>query len=156
MKPMYKRVATYELNTVLNHVFTRQVRKKLHDMGIGHDDKEWKEACVSKFPAIVDGKITIIPVTMESHRYQLFAEKGTVCKKCGLKGTHFALEKHKDVGDKYHFNLYGISKNGAEIMLTKDHICPRSKGGRNNLNNYQTLCIKCNSKKSDSVKNVKR
>mgnify|MGYP001290534608 CR=1 FL=1 len=149
------RVATFELNTVLNHVFTRQVKKKLRDVGVGHDDKEWKETCVKRFPVIIDGKKTIIPVTMESHRYQLFAEKGIVCKRCGLKGTHFALEKHQNVGDKYHFNLYGITKHGEEVMLTKDHIIPRSKGGKNKLDNYQTLCIKCNSKKSDSVENVK-
>ena len=157
------RVATFKIDDILEHVFTRRTKKDLHDLGVKHHDKEWREACVRKYDVIIDGKVVSIPVTMESHRYQLFLEKGTVCKKCGLKGTFFALEKHRSEGevdtkkstwstsDKYHFNLYGIAKNGDQVMLTKDHIIPRSKGGKNNLNNYQTLCIKCNSKKSDSV-----
>jgi len=142
----------FELNAVLNHVFTRQVRERLRNSGVRYCDEEWKKACVKTYMIVIDGKETEIPVTMESHRYQLFAEKGITCEKCGLEGKFFALEKHRLTdGDKYHFNLYGISKRGKEVMLTKDHIVPRSKGGKNNLNNYQTLCIKCNSKKSDSV-----
>ena len=34
-------------------------------------------------------------------------------------------------------------------MLTKDHIYPRSKGGLNDIRNYQVLCSTCNEKKSD-------
>ncbi len=34
-------------------------------------------------------------------------------------------------------------------MLTKDHIYPKSKGGLNNIRNYQVLCSTCNEKKSD-------
>jgi len=159
MKKVHKhpliRVKTFKADDILGQVFTRKAKKELKDKGVKHSDKEWRNMCVKKFDVIIDGKHVIIPVTMESHRYQLFAEKGIVCEKCGLKGIRFALERHRDVPNKYHFNLYGITKYGEEVMLTKDHIIPRSKGGRNNLNNYQTLCVKCNSKKSDSVQNVK-
>lgn len=31
--------------------------------------------------------------------------------------------------------------------LTKDHIIPKSRGGKNDVNNYQTLCKKCNTMK---------
>jgi 5-methylcytosine-specific restriction endonuclease McrA len=98
-------------------------------------------------------------VKMGSHRYQLFKNKGTTCVKCGLKGEFFALEKQEQKhtvkgkelpdSDKYHFNLYGYDENGNEVMLTKDHILPRSKGGENELRNYQTLCYNCNWEKAD-------
>jgi 5-methylcytosine-specific restriction endonuclease McrA len=55
----------------------------------------------------------------------------------------------KDSPDKFHLNLYGIDSNGREVMLTKDHIIPRSKGGKNKLSNYQPMCIHCNKKKAD-------
>lgn len=46
--------------------------------------------------------------------------------------------------------MYGIDEQGQEVMLTKDHIYPKSKGGLNNIKNYQVLCSRCNSKKSDN------
>ena len=88
-------------------------------------------------------------VKMNSQRYLLFKTKGITCVKCGVKGQFFGLEKIKhQSNDTYHFNLYGI-KDGVEILMTKDHIVPKSKGGRNNLKNYQVMCTHCNLRKSD-------
>jgi 5-methylcytosine-specific restriction endonuclease McrA len=52
--------------------------------------------------------------------------------------------------DRYHFNLYGYNERGEEIMLTKDHIIPKSKEGKNDIDNYQTMCCKCNWKKGNN------
>jgi hypothetical protein len=46
-------------------------------------------------------------------------------------------------------NLYAIDKNGNEILMTKDHIVPKSKGGANALYNYQPMCSHCNAEKAD-------
>lgn len=81
-----------------------------------------------------------------SQRYKLFMTKGTTCYACGLEATHFYKEKHGDA-TSYHFNLYGIKKNGDEVLFTKDHIIPRSKGGRNFVSNYDTMCTECNCEK---------
>lgn len=78
-----------------------------------------------------------------SQRYQTFFTKGTKCVCCGIEGKFFAKEKyHKD--KRYHLNLYALDANGNEILMTKDHIIPVSKGGLNDISNYQTMCEPCN------------
>jgi hypothetical protein len=137
-KGTYIRLGTVPLNYVLDFV---PISTGLSKKGLPKIPKVEKEYF---------GKI----VSLASHRYRLFKEKGVKCVHCDLEGKFFALEKQSklgkyDNGDKWHFNLYGYNENGDEVMLTKDHMKPRSKGWKNNLDNYQTLCQNCNSKKSD-------
>ena len=88
-------------------------------------------------------------VKMYSQRYRLFKLKGVKCISCGIEGKFFALEKPHTEKKRYHFNLYGKNKDGHEVLMTKDHIRPKSKGGKNNLSNYQVMCAECNTKKKD-------
>lgn len=84
---------------------------------------------------------------MSSQRYYLFKNKGCVCVKCKLEGTFFA--KEQTAGEtSYHFNLYGI-RDGEEILFTKDHIIPKSKGGPDKYTNYDTMCETCNFEKGN-------
>lgn len=88
-------------------------------------------------------------ISMTSSRYMLF-KRSVCCVRCGLNGEYFAKERsiyQPEAG--FHFNLYGTNAKGEEVMLTKDHIIPKSKGGKNNLSNYQTMCSPCNNKKGD-------
>ena len=85
-----------------------------------------------------------------SQRFQTFFTKGLKCVSCGIEGKYFAKEKTK--GDKrYHLNLYAIDGNGKEVLMTKDHIFPHNKGGKNNISNYQTMCVKCNVAKGSRI-----
>ena len=87
-------------------------------------------------------------VKMESQRYRLFKRDGCTCVNCGTEGTYFAKERHMP-NENFHFNLYGLDENDHEVMITKDHITPKSKGGKNTLSNYQVMCYPCNHEKSD-------
>lgn len=40
--------------------------------------------------------------------------------------------------------------NGKKVHLTKDHIIPVSKGGKNVLSNIQLLCYQCNQEKGNN------
>jgi hypothetical protein len=151
--PRYLRIGVFRIDEVLPFIFTREVRKSLSLGGFEYTSPEWKGASRHSFPVEIDGRTQNISVRMGSHRYQMFAEKGTICQRCGLEGKFFALEKAWSTkGKKFHFNLYGFDSDKKEVMLTKDHIHPRSKGGKNNLDNYQVLCETCNSKKADKIK----
>ena len=85
-------------------------------------------------------------IDMTSQRYANFKFNGTVCKCCGIEGKYFYKERRANE-QSYHFNLYGIDKNGNEALMTKDHILAKSKGGKDEIDNYQCLCEKCNGKK---------
>jgi len=90
-------------------------------------------------------------IKMNSQRYELFKHKGVVCVECGMKGTYFAKERNPQC-PTYHFNLYGVNAKGEEVMMTKDHIIPRSKGGANHFSNYQPMCADCNQAKGSELK----
>lgn len=83
-----------------------------------------------------------------SDRYKTFFTKGLRCSCCGIEGKYFAKEKHLGDGH-FHLNLYGVDKDGNEVLMTKDHIIPASKGGKDDISNYQTMCRRCNELKAD-------
>lgn len=89
-----------------------------------------------------------------SQRYQTFFYRGCTCCKCGLKASYFAKERNYGSNGRYHLNLYGINEKGEEVLFTKDHIYPHSKGGINDITNYQTMCEKCNNNKSNNTNNL--
>jgi hypothetical protein len=88
---------------------------------------------------------------LDSDRLHNFFINGSSCVYCGLAGTYYVKEQHKRGGhiDSWHLNLYAV-KDGAEIQMTKDHIKPKAKGGRNHVTNYQTMCFLCNNLKKDT------
>lgn len=152
--PSYIRVATFAIDEVIPFVFTCIKQQELRIQGYKYTDPIWINASKKAYSFIIKESAILqhIKVRMGSHRYQLFALKGTNCVKCGIKGKFFALEQHKFCKfSKFHFNLYGIDRNGCEIMITKDHIIPKSKGGKNTLTNYQPLCTRCNQYKADKI-----
>lgn len=62
------------------------------------------------------------------------------CCFCGAEATKaFVVEQLGGFGIRFF-----TEKNGELILFTKDHKIPKSKGGRNRFNNYQTCCEVCN------------
>lgn len=140
----YIRIGKYTLEEVLPFAVAPKRILELKRSGVKKGSDEYIRITERDY----DGHM----VKMVSQRYQLFASKGVECIECGLKGEYFGLEKtKKDEGNRYHFNLYGI-RDGVEIILTKDHIIPKSKGGSNTLDNYQIMCFDCNMEKGDTLK----
>jgi 5-methylcytosine-specific restriction endonuclease McrA len=95
-------------------------------------------------------------VSTSSLRLRMFKKKGIDCVGCGVKGSFFVKERNLKTAQtndecRFHLNLYAIRKDGADILMTQDHIVPRSKGGANLMENLQLMCMKCNQKKGDKT-----
>jgi len=93
----------------------------------------------------VDGKE--YKVRLASSRFKTFQES-LACAACGLTATKAFIEKCPiDVSP--HVNFYA-EENGKLVLFTRDHIHPKSKGGKNIYSNYQTMCSTCNNLKGNS------
>jgi len=105
----------------------------------------------SKRLFVVDG--VDYNVKMQSARYYTFRESLS-CVCCGLTGKTMMLDVQPRVRHgKAHFNLYAEWEGGL-VLMTKDHIIPRSRGGKNYGDNYQTMCTLCNGAKKDKMISV--
>lgn len=83
-----------------------------------------------------------------SLRYKTFIEKGYTCVCCGRKGAYYALECNEKLNpNRAHFNLYSED----DVLMTKDHILPKSKGGKDCIDNMQTMCVICNKQKGNRI-----
>lgn len=98
----------------------------------------------NKHRMVIDGDL----IKVSSDRLYTF-KKSLTCAKCGIIGRF--LVKEKTPKDRsYHLNLYA-EKDGREVLMTKDHIVPKSLGGKDRLDNYQTMCVECNLMKGNET-----
>lgn len=88
--------------------------------------------------------------------------RNNTCVKCGREGALWLLQAHHcwtdDDGNIHlretpHLNLYAVNDNDTLVLMTRDHIIPRSKRGADILENLQTLCTICNAEKADKLPN---
>lgn len=105
----------------------KELLSKLQDYAVSLPEKEKTEAntlAVSDFiTETANKKIDAITIRA-SIRWQVFERDDFRCVACGAS-----------------------ARNGA--ILHVDHILPRSKGGADTMENYQTLCQTCNEGKSN-------
>lgn len=135
-------------------------KKRRHKLGVFTPDDVFPYLGAGKKDYYIGSKI--YQVKMNNDRYYLF-QKNKKCVSCGLEGTQIILEQQGNggKGNPPHFNLYGL-EDGRLVLMTKDHILAKSKGGKDSLDNYQTMCHICNNLKSyanmsiESVRELRR
>lgn len=93
-------------------------------------------------------------------RWTCYKLKGFTCVSCNKTATHIIvwaeLTKSNKEGRARRtkgFHVDAFIKD-HDMLLTVDHIIPRSKGGENNQKNLQPMCELCNITKGDTIPNV--
>lgn len=106
----------------------------------------------------LDTPTGIYTVKTSSLRMELFRQNPK-CVSCSRVGILWMLQAHRPE-ETPHLNLYHVGEQIQEwkklsrdglVMMTKDHIVPRSKGGPTTLENLQTMCSICNGKKGSTL-----
>jgi hypothetical protein len=88
-------------------------------------------------------------IRLKLERVKFFRSRGIECVRCGVKGTHFSIRE--DNGGNRHVDLYGYTDEGLEVLINRDHIIPKSRGGADNYENMQPMCMVCNSMKGNQL-----
>lgn len=132
---------------------------------------------LKQIPKLFETPYGAFKVRMSSARLECF-KRNHVCVVCRRAGNLFLLQRHVNNPPKVgmncniqecmwcwgrmmreghtdnptpHLNLFNCSPTGALILMTQDHIIPKSRGGGNTQSNLQTMCQPCNCKKGNSI-----
>lgn len=94
-----------------------------------------------------------VPIKVGTTRVQTFLRHGLVCSCCGMKATHWAIERNvveakRNPASPYHVNLWGVGNDGDEVLFTHDHAQSLADAGADSTRNTQTMCIECNKEKA--------
>lgn len=96
------------------------------------------------FIAMLD--IELLQSKFNTHRrLRVFYHHGVICKNESCEKIGVYLIKAVNASGGIHIDLY---TKDFELM-TIDHIIPKSKGGKNTIENLQPMCNTCNAKKAN-------
>lgn len=74
------------------------------------------------------------------------------CWKCSIEAQLWIVEHHKNEVHRAKpvMNLFAVRK-GKLVMMTRDHIIPKSLGGSNDVRNLRPGCSKCNEGRGNTL-----
>lgn len=72
------------------------------------------------------------------------------CYNCGCEATSWIADRHRNHMGKPCLNLYA-SKDGTPVLMTRDHIIPKSLGGKDLVENLRPCCSDCNSLRGNEM-----
>lgn len=97
---------------------------------------------VSKRKYFAKNNPNYIPLSYRDDRKKVRRER------IKIYGGFHSVGEWETLKAQYNFTCPSCKKQEPKIKLTRDHIIAISKGGSDNIENIQPLCVSCNSRKS--------
>lgn len=78
-------------------------------------------------------------------------------EKCNERARMYSAKNHKrlmlrfEIFNRDKFTCQYCGRKAPFVELQIDHIHPKSKGGKNEVDNYATACFECNNGKRDVI-----
>lgn len=74
------------------------------------------------------------------------------CWSCGIEASSWIVNKgHKDLFGYAVLDLFASDKFGRPVLMTRDHIIPRSWGGTDDVQNLRVGCGPCNHSRGNHI-----
>ncbi len=117
-------------------------RPDISAMMMGHkmhpgSEKGWFK--LKQSPSYIDGRSK----TKEYRRWLCMKRKARLHENGGLH----SFEEWLELKVKYNLTCPACLQKEPDVLLTRDHVIPLSRGGNDDIENIQPLCRPCNTKK---------
>lgn len=86
----------------------------------------------------------------KTKEYKSFYNRRRMIREKTVEGFH-TFGEWDLLKKQYNYTCPCCHKSEPKIKLSEDHIIPISKGGSDNIDNIQPLCISCNSRKHTKI-----
>lgn len=92
-----------------------------------------------------------VPVRL-SDTARVVMDASYICMDCRSEATHYVIHRETNLTKHpYSISFFHVDPNHGIMMHTKDHVIPKSLGGKDIMENYQNYCYDCNQKKGNSL-----
>lgn len=134
-KEAMKNVSKEKLSFWKGKKMSEETRRKMSEKRRGENNNLWK------------GGINSIP----GRRNWVKNKRNRMKRMLNKNGSFHTFGEWETLKAQYNWTCPSCKRSEPEISLTIDHIIPLSKGGSDNIENIQPLCLNCNVRKHTRI-----